>query len=152
VRAAAIPKLAFAATLILGLPVRAQDACAVGEAAIDAAGSYAAAVERKISAAPDCFKAFQTLDACQLGSSGDNALSEIVVGKCEPLFLAQGGSGKVGAGKSGATLKARYRAAQKHCDRIAENNSGTMYQSFAAVCRARAARDFARRSGARLAK
>jgi hypothetical protein len=55
--------------------------------------------------------------------------------KCEPLFLR----------KAGPAAKKAYRQARRHCDSIAENNEGTMYQGFAAVCRAGAARDFARR-------
>jgi hypothetical protein len=87
-----------------------------------------------VNAAPDCERAFEVLDACQLGSSGDVALSDIVRGKCEPLFVGKAGPG---------VLKA-YKKKQAGCARIAKKE-GTMYLGLAAVCEARAARNFARR-------
>ena len=113
--------------------------CPVSDAAAAKAGSYASGVDEAITSARDCDKAFAILDACQLGSSADNALSEPVVKKCEALFL----------GKARPTTKKAYEKALRRCDAIASNASGTMYQSFAAVCRARTARDFAHRQGGR---
>jgi hypothetical protein len=111
----------------------AAEECTVNEAAITNAGGYGTAVEAAVKAAPDCERAFRTLDACQLGSSWDNALSDIVRAKCEPLFI-----GKANAG----TMKA-YKRKQASCAMIAKKNEGTMYMGLAAVCQARAARDFA---------
>ncbi len=116
-------------------PVFAADQCPINDAAITQVGSYVAAVEAAVSAAPDCERAYKTLDACQLGSSGDNALSEIVRAKCEPLFIHKAGPG---------ALKA-YKRKQAGCAQIAKKNEGTMYLGLAAVCQARAARDFARK-------
>jgi hypothetical protein len=47
------------------------------------------AVETAVKAASTCEGSYQTFVACQLGSSGDNALAEIVRGKCEPLFIGK---------------------------------------------------------------
>ncbi len=128
--------LAFAAAVFSCGPAFAAasaGSCPVSDAAAAKAGSYAQGVLEAIDAAPDCDRAFTILDACQLGSSADNGLSDPVVEKCEALFLDRA---KV------ATKKA-YTKAKARCDAIAANNSGTLYQSFAAVCRARVARDFA---------
>jgi hypothetical protein len=131
---------ACAALLLIALPAAAIDACPVGESDIDKAGSYVAAVEALIGGARDCDTAFKRLEACQLGSSGDNALATLVQAKCEPMYREH----------RGAAAKKAYEAAQKRCDSIALKNSGSMYQSFAAVCRAGAARDFAHRSARRI--
>lgn len=121
--------------LIAASPTLAAEQCPINDAAIMQAGSYVAAVEAIVKSAPDCERAFKALDACQLGSSGDNALSEIVRGKCEPLFIHKAGPG---------ALKA-YKRKQAGCAQIAKKNEGTMYLGLAAVCQAKASRDFARK-------
>jgi len=127
---------ALLVTVVLATsPATAAEECHVSEVAITQAGGYGLAVEAAVKAAPDCERAFKTLDACQLGSSWDNALSESVRAKCEPLFI-----GKASAG----TMKA-YKRKQAGCAQIAKKNEGTMYMGLAAVCQARAARDFARK-------
>lgn len=123
------------ASAITASSVLAAEQCHVREVEITNAGGYGNAVEVAVKAAPDCERAFKTLDACQLGSSWDNALSEIVRAKCEPLFI-----GKANAG----TMRA-YKRKQAGCAMIAKKNEGTMYMGLAAVCQARAARDFARK-------
>jgi hypothetical protein len=119
---------------VLVSPALAAEQCPITDAAIAQAGGYANAVEAAVSAAPDCERAFKVLDACQLGSSGDVALSDIVRGKCEPLFIGKAGPG---------VLKA-YKKKQAGCARIVKKE-GTMYLGLAAVCEARAARNFARK-------
>lgn len=116
-------------------PAFSAEQCPINDAAITQAGSYVAAVEAAVNAAPDCERAYKTLEICQLGSSGDNALSDIVRKKCEPLFL----------GKANRSVKAAYKKKLTGCERIAKQNEGTMYFGLAAVCQARAARDFARK-------
>ncbi len=113
----------------------AAETCPISDAQAEKAGGYANAVEAALNEAPDCAQAFKTLSACQLGSSADNALSDVVLAKCEPLFV----------NKADAAAKQAYRRALKRCDNIAERNEGTLYQGFAAVCRARTARDYARK-------
>ncbi len=110
-------------------------ACPVAESDTEKAGSYIDAVTAAVRSAPDCDWALRTFEECQLGSSAGNALASVVRAKCELLFM----------NKASAAVKKAYKKAQRRCDRIAERHSGTMYQSFAAVCSARAARDFARR-------
>ena len=113
----------------------AAEQCPITDAAIAQAGGYANAVEAVVKSAPDCERAFKTLEICQLGSSGDVALAEIVRGKCEPLFL----------GKASRGVKAAYKKKRIGCAKIARKHEGTMYLGLAAVCQARAARNFARK-------
>ncbi len=109
--------------------------CPVTASDTENAGSYVDAVNAAVRSAPDCDGAFRTFEDCQLGSTADNALASVVQAKCELLFM----------NKAGAAVKKAYKKAHERCNTIAGRNSGTMYQSFAAVCLARAARDFARR-------
>jgi hypothetical protein len=137
-------KLAGLAALLIalvasGAPATTAEQCPVGEAAINEAGSYVRAVEAAVRAAPNSQRAYETHAACQLNSSGDNALAEIVRSKCERLFM----------GKASPAAKKAYRSALTRCDTIAQKNEGTMYQGPAAVCRAKAARDYARRYAGR---
>ncbi len=125
----------------------AEPVCPVGDAEAEKAGGYSHAVEAAVRDAADCQQAFAMLEACQLGSSADNLLSDLVRAKCEPLFLDKADAAK----KIEATKKA-YRKAQEACDKIATTDSGTIYQSFAAVCLAKASRDFARKSSAAAVK
>ncbi|HEY8334620.1 MAG TPA: hypothetical protein VIQ05_12575 [Tardiphaga sp.] len=132
---------AFAALLVavvaFGAPARA-DQCTVGGGDQNAA-SFAGAVTTAIKTAWSCEGAYKILETCQLGSSGDNALSEIVLSKCEPRFKA----------KATAAVMAAYQKARDKCNQIAEKNQGSMYQGQAAVCLARAGRDFAGKYGAK---
>jgi len=132
---------ALALALSLASPgADAAPKCSVGDAEAEKAGGIAAAVEAALRAAPDCDRAYATLAECQLGSSGDNALADIVVEKCEADFKPS----------AGAALLKSYQKAQRRCEKLAHDNSGSLYQSFAAVCLARAARDFShKRSGTR---
>ncbi len=114
----------------------AEPVCPVGDAEAEKAGGYSHAVEAAVRDAADCQQAFAMLEACQLGSTADNPLSDLVRAKCETLFLD----------KANAATKKAYRKAQEACDKIATTDSGTIYQSFAAVCLAKASRDFARKS------
>ncbi len=126
--------LLFIAVAACGSVARAADECRVGEKAIEKAGGYGRAVEAAVRRAPGCERAYGILAACQLGSSGDNALADIVRAKCEPLFK----------GNAGSATMAAYKKEQDRCNTIAEDNEGTVYQGLAAVCQAKAARDFAR--------
>lgn len=126
----------FVMALALSAPAMAADTCPVSDAAAEKADGFANAVRAAVKAASTCEHAYTTLAACQLGSSADNALSETVKSKCEPLFM----------GKASRATKSAYKKALARCNTIAERNEGTMYQGFAAVCRAKAARDFARKT------
>ena len=123
-KAAAVRTLVLAAALACSGAAFCETSCPVGDDKAARAGGYLAGVEKAIAAAPDCPTAFRRLELCQLGSSGDNALSDVARGKCEPLFLPT----------ARPSIRKRYAAALKRCDRIAEGNSGSMCQYFAAVC------------------
>ena len=116
----------------LGTPALAADKCPVGDGG---ASNFQAAVTTAINTAWSCSGAYQILEACQLGSSADNALSDMVLAKCEPMFVP----------KATAAIKSDYKKAQDKCSQIAVKNQGSMYQGQAAVCMARAGRDFARK-------
>jgi hypothetical protein len=128
--------LGLLAECFVAPPAAAIEKCSVtGADAMKVEGSYGQAVEAAVRRAPNCERAYKVLEACSLGSSWDNRLDDIVQSKCAPLFM----------NKADAATKKAFKKAKGRCDKIAERNSGTMYQSLAAVCRARAARDFARR-------
>ncbi len=114
----------------------AADPCNVSQAEITNAGSYASAIKNSIGAIADCDGAYRRFEACSLGTSGDNAISDIVRAKCEKRFLPT----------ADAATKKAYKDKLYHCDDVARKNSGTMYLSLAALCRAKTARDFARKS------
>jgi hypothetical protein len=130
----------FAAIALLvacSAPASAAEQCAISDAAISKAGGYPQAVTAAMNTEFSCEGAYRILELCQLGSSGDNALSDIVLSKCEPRFLP----------KAAAATKAAYEKARAKCNKIAEKNEGSMYQGQAAVCIARSGRDFARKYG-----
>lgn len=133
----AMPVLALVAVLSFNGAASAVEQCPVTDAESEKAGGYVEAVIAAVRYAPNCERAFKITEACEFGDSKTNRLLDIVATKCEPLFMK----------KASAAVKAAYKKAQDRCDKIAERNSGTMYQSFAAVCRAEKARDFARKYG-----
>ncbi len=89
-----------------------------------------------LTATPSCDASMKLLLACQLGSSGDVALADIVIRKCEAVFLP--------------TLSNSARRAYDRkvgaCGREFANESGTMYQSIRAICAAEAAHTYAARA------
>ena len=87
--------------------------------------------------APSCAAAYRLFEDCELGASGDVPMGEVVQEKCEADFL----------GKLDAARKADYRRQLFVCDHKYAKQTGTMYRSFEAFCRAGAARDFANRYG-----
>lgn len=133
----AIRHFAFVAALSCGGAAFAVEPCPVSDSESEKAGGYVEAVLAEVRNAPDCARAARVLEACEFGDSKTNRLLEIVEAKCEPLFMPS----------ASKAVKIAYKKAQERCDLIAEKNAGTMYQSFAAVCRAGKARDFARKYG-----
>ncbi len=110
--------------------------CHISDEAEAKAGGFANAVTAAVKAEFSCEGALRVLDLCQLGSTADNALADMVLTKCEPRFLP----------KALPATKAAYEKARAKCSKIAAKD-GTMYQGQAAVCVARTARDFARKHG-----
>jgi len=130
--------LAVFTALAGAAPAVAADKCAIDDAAAAKAGGFANAVTAAVKAEFSCEGAYRKLELCQLGSSGDAALADMVLAKCEPRFLP----------KASAATKAAYDKARAKCSKIATKD-GSLYQGQAAVCMARTGRDFARKYGTR---
>jgi hypothetical protein len=89
-----------------------------------------------ISASPGCERAMKLFQDCEFGSSGDIALGAAVEKKCEGDFL----------GRLRAPQKRAYQREMGVCDRKYRNESGTMYLSFTAFCRAEVAQRYSQRA------
>ncbi|WP_249225241.1 hypothetical protein [Tardiphaga alba] len=120
------------------MPAFAAPKCPIDDDAAAKAGGFVNAVTAAVKTEFSCEGAFRVLEACQFGSTTDNALADMVLTKCEPRFLP----------KALPATKAAYEKARAKCSKIAAKD-GTMYQGQAAVCMARTARDFARKYGTR---
>jgi len=85
-----------------------------------------------LNAARGCDAAMKVFQACEYSASGDVQFGAVVEKKCESDFLDH--------------LKAPQRAAYHRemgvCDRKYRNQSGTMYISFTAFCRAEVAQRY----------
>jgi hypothetical protein len=101
--------------------------------ALDCPVSDYAQVERRVTDAPSCDAGMQLLLACQLGSSGDVALSLIVIKKCEGDFLAS----------LGARARRGYARKVGACANDSASQSGTLFQSIRAICAAEVAHAYA---------
>ena len=71
-------------------------------------------------------------EACEYGASGDLQFGAVVEKKCEGDFLA----------RLKAPRKNVYQREMRVCDRKYRNQSGTMYLSFTAFCRANVAQHY----------
>ena|ERR1700742_3976729 len=113
----------FALTVALALPspVRAMD-CPV-ETQVQ---GTLEAKEEAIRKAPTCKRAYEIMEACAYTASGDTGLGEALRERCEPEFLS----------KLSKPLRRAYDGEQKRCSNKYARESGTMYVSFAAFCRA----------------
>jgi hypothetical protein len=89
-----------------------------------------------IGAAPGCERAMKIFEDCELVSSGDIQLGAAVEKKCEGDFL----------GKLKAPQKQAYQREMTVCDQKYRNESGTMYRSFTAFCRAKISQRYARQA------
>jgi hypothetical protein len=85
--------------------------------------------------APTCEKSLALFQDCAYGASGDVGLSEVVIGKCEGDFLT----------RLNRSQRRAYEVEQKRCGRKYQKESGSMYRSFEAFCRANLAKALARR-------
>ena len=79
-----------------------------------------------IKAAPGCGGAMKIFTDCSLGTSGDIRMGEAVEKKCEGDFL----------GMLKPQQKRTYGDKLNFCNWKYRNESGTMYRSFSAFCRA----------------
>ena len=89
-----------------------------------------------IDATPGCERAMKLFEDCEFGTSGDIHLGAAVEKKCEAGFL----------NRLKASQKRAYQDEMGVCDRKYENESGTMYRSFTAFCRAEIAQRYARKA------
>jgi len=89
-----------------------------------------------IRAIPGCGQAMKLFQDCEFGASGDVDLGAAVERKCERDFLA---------GLT-APRKTAYQRKMRVCDAKYRNQSGTIYLSFTAFCRAEAAQRYSRRA------
>ena len=89
-------------------------------------------IEKRIREAPSCQRAVAVFEICEFGASGDVGLGAAVTEKCEGDFL----------GKLSAAQKRAYDRKQKRCALKYQNEAGSMYRSFEALCGAYVARDY----------
>jgi hypothetical protein len=89
-----------------------------------------------INKTPACERAMKLAQDCALGSGGDTQLGAAVEKKCESDFLSS----------LKPPQKAAYTREMSVCDRKYRNQSGTMYVSFTAFCRAEVAQRYSRRA------
>jgi hypothetical protein len=89
-----------------------------------------------LNEAPSCDRAMKLFEACEYGASGDVQFGAIVEKKCEADFLS----------RLKAPQKQAYQRAMRVCDRKYRNESGTMYVSFTAFCRADVAQRYSRQA------
>ena len=119
--------------------------CLVGVALILTLGAAQAATEQcpakstqmddviaALNETPACDRAIKVFEACAYGASGDVQFGAVVEKKCEGDFLA----------RLKAPQKQAYQREMRVCDRKYRNESGTMYLSFTAFCRAEVARSY----------
>jgi hypothetical protein len=89
-----------------------------------------------LNEAPSCDRAMKVFEACEYGTSGDVHFGAVVERKCERDFLA----------RLKEPQKKAYQREMRVCDRKYRNESGTMYRSFTAFCRAEVAQRYSRRA------
>ena len=85
-----------------------------------------------LNKAPSCDRAMKVFEACEYGASGDVQFGAVVEKKCEGDFLV----------RLKAPQKRAYQRELGVCDRKYRNESGTMYLSFTAFCRAQVAQRY----------
>ena len=89
-----------------------------------------------INAQKGCESAMKVFQDCQLTASGDVQLGAAVEKKCEADFMPG----------LGASQKKVYASQLKRCDNKYRNESGTMYRSFTAFCRAEVSQRFSQKA------
>jgi hypothetical protein len=95
-------------------------------------------VATAVTAAPSCAQSYEVMNVCRSNASGDVGAGEIVIQKCEQVFLAN---------LQPAALKA-YQSARDSCARRFANKGNGMNSSFMSTCEAGVAVVFARRADA----
>ena len=120
---------------LVGISIWLMASAAAPALAMDCPVSDYDQVEKRMTDADSCDASMQLLMACQLGSSGDVGLSQIVIKKCEADFLPS----------LNAKARRGYERKVGACGDEFANESGTMYQSIRAICAAEVAHSYAGR-------
>lgn len=89
-----------------------------------------------LNEAPSCDRAMKVFEACEYSASGDVQFGAVVEKKCEADFLK----------RLKPPQTRTYQRELRACDRKYEHQSGTMYLSFAAFCRAEVAQRYAQQA------
>jgi hypothetical protein len=89
-----------------------------------------------INASQGCERAMKVFETCAFTASGDVQLGAAVEKKCEADFL----------GRLGRSGKRGYQGKMRVCDHKYDNESGTLYRSFTAFCRAEVAQRYSRQA------
>jgi hypothetical protein len=89
-----------------------------------------------VNDAPSCDRALKVAEACAYGASGDVQFGAAVEKKCEGDFV----------GKLKARQKRAYAREMAVCDRKYRNQSGSMYLSATAFCRAKVAQRYSQKA------
>jgi hypothetical protein len=89
-----------------------------------------------VNGASSCARAMKVAEACAYGASADVQFGAAVEKKCEGDFLAA----------LNAPRKQAYAREMGGCDRKYRNQSGTMYLSAAAFCRAEVAQRYSQKA------
>lgn len=89
-----------------------------------------------INAQHGCAGAMKVFKDCEFGASGDVLLGAAVEKKCEADFLSG----------LGASQRKAYAGQLKRCDGKYRNESGTMYRSFTAFCRAEVSQRYSQKA------
>ena len=89
-----------------------------------------------INASQGCERAMKMFETCAFTASGDVQLGAAVEKKCEADFV----------GYLGRPQKRAYQGKMRVCDHKYDNESGTMYRSFTAFCRAEVAQRYSRQA------
>jgi hypothetical protein len=121
--------LAGLALVLFGSVVHAAEECPAKSRSMDD-------IIAVLNAAPSCDRAMKLFEACEYGASGDVQFGEVVEKKCEADFI----------GHLKPSRKLSYRRELRVCDRKYRNQSGTMYISFTAFCRAEVAQRYSQRA------
>ena len=123
------PCLALALVLAMGSAQASAEDCPAKSSQMDD-------IIAALNEAPGCDRAMKVFEACEYGASGDVQFGAVVEKKCEADFLA----------RLGARQKLAYQREMRVCDRKYRNQSGTMYISFTAFCRAEVARRYSQKA------
>lgn len=107
-----------------------QEACPAKSMAMDD-------IIAALNETPSCDRAMKVFEACEYGASGDVQFGAVVQKKCEGDFLA----------RLKEPQRRHYQREINACDLKYRNESGTMYRSFAAFCRAGIAQRYSHKAG-----